>query len=83
MSSGPAAPPPSTGPPIGLVGGDRSYQPDIIACAVVTAVISSVFVGLRFYTRGHLLHVLGWDDWLLLLAQVCLPRLFRHPHRTD
>ena len=59
-----------TGPPFGISGPERSYSADIIACSVVTAVIGSVFVGLRFYTRGVLLRVLGLEDWLILFAQV-------------
>lgn len=49
---------------------DRSYQVDIIVCAVVTAVIGSVFVALRFYTRRVIVYVLGWEDWLIMAAQV-------------
>ncbi|KAK0666441.1 hypothetical protein QBC41DRAFT_230510 [Cercophora samala] len=50
---------------------DESYQTNIIACAVVTWIIGATFVGLRFYTRGILLHnILGAEDWLILLALV-------------
>ncbi|KAF3771338.1 hypothetical protein M406DRAFT_31482, partial [Cryphonectria parasitica EP155] len=47
-----------------------SWQKNIMACAVATWVIAAVFVGLRFYLRGHILHVLGWEDWVILLALV-------------
>jgi hypothetical protein len=65
-------PAPGTGPgPIAVPGGtDRSYQTDIIVCAAVTAAIGTVFVALRFYTRRYILHVLGAEDWLILIAQV-------------
>ncbi|KAK5658438.1 hypothetical protein OQA88_1827 [Cercophora sp. LCS_1] len=68
----PPPPPPGTGPaPLGVPGGaDRSYSVDIMVCAVFTAVIGSVFVGLRFYTRRILINVLGLEDWLMLAAQV-------------
>ncbi|KAK3356514.1 hypothetical protein B0T25DRAFT_497110 [Lasiosphaeria hispida] len=68
----PPPPPPRTGPgPLGVLGGsDRSYQVDIIVCAVVTAIIGCVFVALRFYTRRVIIYVLGWEDWLILAAQI-------------
>jgi hypothetical protein len=68
----PPPPSPGTGPgPLGVPGGmDRSYQVDIMVCAVLTAVIGTVFVALRFYTRRIIVHVLGWEDWLILVAQV-------------
>ncbi|KAK3685183.1 hypothetical protein B0T22DRAFT_212693 [Podospora appendiculata] len=47
----------------------ESYQVNIIACAAITWAIGATFVGLRFYTRGHLLHnVLGAEDWFILVA---------------
>lgn len=70
----PFPPPPTlgTGPgPLGVPGGtDRSYSNDIITCAVVTAVIGTVFVALRFYARRVLVSVLNWEDWLILASQV-------------
>ncbi|KAK4042050.1 hypothetical protein C8A01DRAFT_44933 [Parachaetomium inaequale] len=44
----------------------------LYVCAVVTAVIGIVFVALRFYARRVIVHVLGWEDWLILAAQVIL-----------
>ena len=69
----PGLPPPDSigRGPIGVPGGtDRSYSVDIIVCAVITGFIGSVFVALRFYTRGIMLKVLSWEDWLILVAQV-------------
>jgi hypothetical protein len=63
------APPPIPNP----APNDRSYQPDVIACCVIVTAIGTVFVALRFYTRRFLLNVLGWEDWFILLAQVCMP----------
>lgn len=59
-----------TGPPIGIHGPERSYSVDIIVCSVITSVIGTAFVGLRFYTRAVLRRVLGLEDWLILIAQV-------------
>lgn len=58
--------------PPGLVSNPgETYQPEIIACAVVTWVIAAVFVALRFYTRGYLLHnAIGVEDWLIVVALV-------------
>ena len=66
------SPPQSTGSgPFGVPGGtDRSYQVDIIVCAVITAFIGTLFVTLRFYTRTVIIAVLCWADWLILVAQV-------------
>ncbi|KAL2271411.1 hypothetical protein VTJ83DRAFT_782 [Remersonia thermophila] len=49
----------------------RQLQADIAACSVITFLIASIFVGLRFYTRGYVSHVLGWSDWLILPALLC------------
>ena len=67
----PSAAPDAGSGPFGVPGGtDRSYQVDIIVCAVITAFIGTVFVALRFYTRTVVIPVLCWADWLILVAQV-------------
>ncbi|KAK0727766.1 hypothetical protein B0T26DRAFT_766369 [Lasiosphaeria miniovina] len=49
----------------------ESYQANIIACAAITWAIGAIFVALRFYTRGRILHnVLGAEDWFILVALV-------------
>lgn len=45
-----------------------SYQGNIIGCAVATWAVAAVFVGLRFYLRGHLMKVLGREDWTILVS---------------
>jgi hypothetical protein len=40
-----------------------NFQLNVIICSVVTFLIAATFVCLRFYTRGRLLKVLGWEDW--------------------
>lgn len=47
---------------------DASWQTNLIACAAATWAIAAVFVALRFYLRGHMLHVLGREDWMILVA---------------
>jgi hypothetical protein len=48
----------------------ESQQASIIACGAVTFAIGTLFVALRFYTRGWLLHVLGAEDWVILVSLV-------------
>jgi hypothetical protein len=48
----------------------ETYQANIIACAAITFAIGTIFVALRFYTRGCLLHVLGAEDWCILASLV-------------
>lgn len=47
-----------------------SSQGQVLACAIATWVIAALFVGLRFYLRGHLLKVLGREDWTILTSLV-------------
>lgn len=48
----------------------RSLQVDIVVCAVLTFLIASTFVALRFYTRGYVNRVLSASDWCILPALV-------------
>ena len=60
-----------TGPPYGImIGTERSYSVDIIVCSVITAVVGTIFVGLRFYARGVCMRVLALEDYFILIAQV-------------
>lgn len=47
-----------------------SLSGSIIACAVVSFVVSGLMVGLRFYSRGVVTRVLGREDWCVLVAWV-------------
>ena len=49
----------------------ENNAPTIIALAGVSAVVTTSFVALRFYVRGRLIKVLGWEDWIILVALVC------------
>lgn len=50
--------------------------PVLNAVLWVQVVIFVVFVGLRIYTRSQILHSVGADDYLVIIALVCplLPR---------
>lgn len=39
---------------------------------VPLAVLMTIIVAIRFYIRGYTRRVLGWDDWIMLLAWVRL-----------
>ncbi|POS71906.1 hypothetical protein DHEL01_v209704 [Diaporthe helianthi] len=47
---------------------NESRQGNIIACAALTWLISAVVVASRFYLRGHLMKLLGPEDWVILAA---------------
>ena len=42
----------------------------IVPCAVVSVGLASVFVALRFYSRGVVLRRLGLEDWFILVSLV-------------
>jgi hypothetical protein len=84
-------PPPPVFPPGLISNPSQTFQADIIACAVITWVISAIFVALRFYARGCLLgNVIGVEDWLMVVALVFsgatsagfIERSFPHQHHT-
>jgi len=68
MGPPPDLPPPRA--PLYIVGTDRSYSSDLIACAVVTTVIAAVFVAMRIFTRKFLLNLAGLEDWLIVASLV-------------
>ncbi len=45
-----------------------SYQIAIIVCAATTSFVATIFVGLRIFTRWFMLHLWGWEDWMMVLA---------------
>lgn len=47
-----------------------SYQGHVLACAIATWTIAALFVSLRFYLRGHLMNVLGREDWIILVSLI-------------
>lgn len=44
----------------------ESRQGNIIACAVLTWLISALVVASRMYLRGSLMKLLGSEDWVIL-----------------
>jgi hypothetical protein len=50
----------------------ESRVAEIIAILTVASVLSTLTVGLRCYCRAFMLRSFGWDDGVLLPAQVCL-----------
>lgn len=65
MEATPSPPPP---PPDLISNPADSYQANIIVCAVITWIIAAVFVALRFYTRRWLMHIIGWEDGVILAS---------------
>ena len=62
-------PPPPPPPPPDLVSNPaENYQANIIACAVLTWAIAALFVALRLYTRRCLVHILGWEDRVIVVS---------------
>lgn len=47
---------------------------------VPLAVLMTATVAIRFYIRGYVRRVLGWDDWIMLLAWVSPPRRLLNLH---
>ncbi len=48
-----------------------NLQTPIITAWVVMTALATVTVCMRFYTRRMILHILGVEDWLILVAMVC------------
>jgi hypothetical protein len=58
--------------PPGYVSHSEYIGLQLVACAAITAVLSTLFLGLRMYTRKFLVRNFGWDDWWILLAWVTI-----------
>ncbi len=48
-----------------------NLQVPIITVWVVMTSLATITVCMRFYTRRMILHILGVEDWLILVAMVC------------
>jgi hypothetical protein len=48
----------------------QSHQANIIVCAILSWMIATGFVAVRFYTRWRIVYVLGVEDWMLLVALI-------------
>jgi hypothetical protein len=63
--------PPAAGPPpLPQDLPHDSLKVNIIISSTICWWIAAFFVGLRFYTRGVIIRVLGWSDWSIFLALV-------------
>lgn len=65
--------------PSTTVVGSANRGPAILAVSWIEYVVAIVIVGARMYTRSCLIHNVGIDDWMILLALVSLPGIsIRH-----
>ncbi len=44
--------------------------PALIIVELLTVFISTVCIALRLYVKAHVIHSVGWDDWLIVGAAV-------------
>ncbi len=51
-------------------GGDKNYGGALIGINWAVFAPANIFVALRIYTRLKISHNLGWDDGMIVLAQV-------------
>lgn len=49
--------------------------PAILAVSWIECVVAMIIVGARMYTRSYLIHNVGVDDWMILLALVSLSKV--------
>ncbi|WYZ38235.1 hypothetical protein EsH8_III_000149 [Colletotrichum jinshuiense] len=42
----------------------------VVPVAVISALVASAFVAMRFYTRARILHAVKWEDWTILASLV-------------
>ncbi|KAH6651331.1 hypothetical protein F5144DRAFT_617914 [Chaetomium tenue] len=63
-------PPPGTPPPLPPNLPHDSLKLNIIISSTICWFIAAFFTGLRFYTRGVIIRVLGPSDWSVLLALI-------------
>ena len=62
-----ASAPPKLKPP---PNGDEHRGDDIIISQFVFGAIATVVVFVRMWVRATMVRIVGWDDWLILLAWV-------------
>lgn len=54
------------------LGGDHSRGPDVYGAIIPISILSTAFVLIRMYVRIKVVHIVGWDDHTIVLAQVIL-----------
>lgn len=50
----------------------ETRQPLAMAICIPMSVLVTTFISFRFYSRTVIIHTLGLDDWIMLLAAVSL-----------
>lgn len=50
--------------------GDQDRRATLLAVVIPMTLLSTATVLLRVYTRRKVLHNLGWDDYIVIIAQV-------------
>ena len=55
---------------------DENRGPGFLACVATTTAAALVTVILRFHVRANIVHAVGWDDWIILLAMVTIYSCF-------
>lgn len=71
----------SANTPPSTVAASANRGPAILAVSWIECVVAILIVGARLYTRSCLIHNVGIDDWMILLALVSLPSISIH-HKT-
>ncbi|KAL8710303.1 MAG: hypothetical protein Q9220_005073 [cf. Caloplaca sp. 1 TL-2023] len=56
--------------------GDENWHDTLAPVICVFYALSVISVALRFYTRIFISKCIGWDDWTILIAVVCLRQLY-------
>ncbi|KAI1213729.1 uncharacterized protein F4807DRAFT_456276 [Annulohypoxylon truncatum] len=59
---------PSTSPSSPVNPNDRGRGPAILGVAWALTIVCLIFTGVRIYIRRRAPSVLGWDDWLIVVA---------------
>ena len=62
--------------PSPVIAMSNNRGPQIAANAWAFVVLSSIATILRIYCRGFVIKSFGLDDWLAVVAQVCVPLFF-------
>lgn len=53
-----------------LAKDDRGLE--LLVVSWVFTALATGIVGLKIFTRAHILHALGWDDFFIFLSTVCI-----------
>ena len=63
--------------------GDENRQGGILATTFVVTVIASIAVALRMWVRLAIVKKVGWDDYTIIAATVCIFDNERHAELTS